>query len=133
MTKETHRNYGWIVIVAVTVVAVVALATLFGDFMPKSMNEFGFYYDTEYTWTYDEDGFTEFEGVSFIFREDGSVQINVENGSLNDILPEDLEYSHRKIVGKNLLRGVEFHFSKDGKTLTYKYPKISDAVFGMVE
>ena len=102
------------------------------NFEPKIMNNLGFYYDTEYTWTYSDEEST-FEGITFIFKENGNIQIEGENVMRGDVLSENLEYSYQKIIGKNEEEGIEFYFSQDGKTLTYKYRENPDNIFGMVE
>lgn len=103
------------------------------DYMPNIMNNLGFYYDKEYLWVYSEDGSSNYQGISMIFKENGTIQIKGENVAIDDILPEDLEYSYQQIVGKNSQQDVEFIFSSDGKTLTYKYRETPDQFFGLVE
>ena len=102
-------------------------------FMPKTMSEYGFYYDTEYIWVYSEDNSIIFSNISFIFKPNGDIQIKESGVENSEIIKENLEYSHLKIIGKNDEQDVVFSFSGDGKTLTYQYKNNPAHVFGMVE
>ena len=108
-------------------------AGLFGDrdTDDDGMNEFGFYYDRKYAWVYSEDGGAYFKGNYFVFKADGSIEINGENTEQIDIPSTDLEYSFQKIDGKNMNQGVELLFFNDGKTVVYKYKTIPDQIFYM--
>lgn len=100
---------------------------------PDGMNDYGFYYDREYTWVYGENGSSSYEGISLIFKENGSMQIKGENVSIDDLLPEDLEYSYQKVIGKNFQQDTEFYFSSDGKILVYRYRQNPYMIFSIAE